>query len=160
MADIGADGNVRVGWITSISNKQAPTVAELTAGLLLTSVMSAAGLAGWQPNTNKVNNRKLDSTFNSSDVGTVEIPDPSLQFFKQTGTDTIYNTLTVGATGFVVIRRSIASATAWTAGQLLVMVAPAKCGYRRWVDVEENTDERWEVPILITAQPAFDAIVA
>lgn len=158
--DIPADGNVRVAWLTSIANKPAPTVAELNAGLLLTSVATATGLTGWQPDTASVGNRKLDSTFNSSDVGTISINDPTLQFFKQTGTDTIYNTLVFGAVGFIVIRRSLASATAWASAQLLVGVYPAKCAQRRWVDVEENSMERWEVQMKITSAPAFDAVVA
>ena len=160
MPDIPSDGNVRVSWVTTIASKAAPTVAELNAGLLLTSVAAADGLAGWQPNTHSVPNRKLDSTFNSSDVGTIQIDDPLLRFFKQSGTDTIYTTLVKNAAGFVVIRRSLPSATAWASTQLLVMVVPAKCGQRRWLDVEENTNERWEVPIKITAEPAFDAVVA
>jgi hypothetical protein len=161
IADIPVDGNVRVVWMASApANKAAPTVAELNAGLLLTSVLAADGLTGWQPETASIGNRKLDSTFNSQDVGTVSIDEPLFRFFKQTGTDTIYNTLTVFATGTVAIRRSLPSATGWATGQLLVGVYPSKCGYRKWLDVEENTMERWEVPIRITAQPAFDAVVA
>jgi hypothetical protein len=160
VADIPADGNVRVAWVTSIANKAAPTVAELNAGLLLTSLMTADGLGGWQPKTASIGNRKLDSTFNSSDVGSVSIDESTLTVYKQTGTDTIYNTLVKNAAGFVVIRRSLPSGTAWATSQLLVMVAPAKCAQRGWEPVEENTMERWAVEIKITAEPAFDAVVA
>lgn len=160
MPDIPADGNIRVSWVTSIANKAAPTVAELNAGLLLTSILAADGLAGWQADTATIGNRKLDSTFNSSDVGSVSIDDPILRFFKQSGTDTIYTTLVKNAAGFIVIRPSLPSSTAWAATQLLIGVYPAKCKQRRWLDREENTMERYEVPIAITAEPAFDAVVA
>lgn len=160
MADIPSDGNIRVAWLTAVANKAAPTVGELNLGLLLTSVASAEGMSGWQPDTASVPNRKLDSTFNSSDVGTISIDDPVMQFFKQTGTDTIYNTFNKGAPGFIVIRRSLASSVGWAAGQLLQGVYPAKAGQRRWLDVEENTNERWEVPFKINGEPAFDAVVA
>jgi hypothetical protein len=161
VADIQADGNVRVTWMASPpANKQAPTVAELNAGLLLTSVITSDGLAGWQPESARIGNRKLDSTFNSQFIGSVSMEDALLRFYKQTGTDTIYNTLTVLATGTLAIRRSLPSATAWASTQLLVMVAPVQCGYRKWLDVDENSMERWEVSMAITATPAFDAVVA
>lgn len=160
MADIPADGNIRVTFATSIANKAAPTAAELNAGIQLQSTASAEGLSGWQPETASIGNRKLDSTFESSDVGSISIEDPMMQFFKQDGTDTIYNTMSKGTPGFIVIRRSIGSSTAWAASQKLVGVFPVKCGQRRWLDTEPNTMERWEMPFKITAEPAFDAVVA
>ena len=72
MADIPCDGNVRVVWMTSPpANKNAPTVAELTAGLLLTSALASDGLAGWQPDTDRVQAPKLDSTFTATGVGSM-----------------------------------------------------------------------------------------
>lgn len=163
MADNPSDGNVRVSWIPGaggIANKAAPTVAELNAGLLLTSLMTADGLAGWAPDTASIGNRKLDSTFNSSDVGSISIEDPTLRFYKQVTGDTIYTTLVKLAVGFVVIRRVLPSGTAWATSQLLMGVYPAKCSQRKWIDMEENTMDRWEVQMKITAEPAFDAVVA
>jgi len=163
MADIPADGNIRVTWVPGaggIANKAAPTVAELNAGILLTSLLAADGFTGWQADTASIGNRKLDSTFNSSDVGSISIDDPILRFFKQTGTDTVYTTLVKLAVGFIVVRPSLPSATAWASSQLLIGVYPAKCKQRRWLDREENTMERYEVPIAITAEPYFDAVVA
>lgn len=160
MADNPSDGNVRVSWVTAIASKAAPTVAELNAGLLLTSLMTADGLAGWVPKTADIGNRKLDSTFDSTDVGTISIDDSTLRFYKQVTGDTIYTTLTKLAAGFVVIRRVLPSATAWATGQLLMGVYPAKCAQRAWVAMEENTMDRWEVSMKITAEPFFDAVVA
>jgi hypothetical protein len=39
-------------------------------------------------------------------------------------------------------------------------VYPAKCGETAWLDAEENTDERYEVPIKVTAKPNTRATVA
>lgn len=163
MADNPSDGNVRVSWVPGaggIANKAAPTVAELNAGLLLTSLMTADGLSGWAAVTASINNRKLDSTFNSADVGSVSIDNALLRFFKQVTGDTIYTTLVKGAVGFVVIRRVLPSGTAWATSQLLLGVFPSKCAQRTWVDMDENTMDRWEVQMKITAEPAFDAVVA
>lgn len=163
MADNPSDGNIRVSWVpgaAGIANKAAPTVAELNAGLLLTSLMTSDGLAGWAPTTADVGNRKLDSTFNSTDVGSISIEDSTLRFYKQVTGDTIYTTLTKLAVGFVVIRRVLPSATAWATSQLLMGVYPSKCSQRTWVPMEENTMDRWEVQMKITVEPAFDAVVA
>jgi hypothetical protein len=158
--DIPSDGNIRVSWVTSIAVITAPTVAELNLGLLLASIATGDGLVAFQPDTADVPTRKLNSTFNSVDVGTISMSGTMLRFYKQSGVDTIHNTLVKNAVGFVVIRRSLPSATAWASSQLLQGVYPAKCGQRRWLDVEENTEERYEVPLKITAEPAFDAVVA
>lgn len=160
MPDISSDGNIRVSFLTSVASKPAPTVAELNAGLLLTSVASAEGLSGWQPDTASVTARKLDSKFTATNVGTISIDDAMMQFFKQTGTDTIYNTFLYGTLGFIVIRRSLPSTTAWAATQLLQGVYPVAVGQKRWLDPEENTMERYEVPFKIRDEPAFDAVVA
>lgn len=160
MPDISADGNIRVQFVVSIASKASPTAAELNGGLRLDAVASAAGLIGWEPSTASVNNRKLSSTFNSSDVGSISIDESTIEFFKQSGTDTIYTTLVKLATGFIVIRRSVAAATTFSATQLLQGVYPVRCGQRTWMGVEENTNERWRMPFKITDEPAFDAVVA
>jgi hypothetical protein len=159
VADIISDGNVRVYWVSAIANTSAPTVAELNAGIALQSTMTPDGLVGFQPKTNDVPNRKLDSTFNTVDVGTVMVSDVALRFYKQTATDTIYNTLTKGTAGFIVIRRSLSSGTAWASSQA-VQVWPAKCGETAWLDPEQDTEERYEIPIKITTQPVIRASVA
>lgn len=160
MPDIVSDGNIRVSWLTACANIAAPTVSEVNAGLLLAGVASSDGLSGWQPDTATIPNRKLNSTFNSGDVGSISIEDALIRFFKQSGTDTTYTTLIKNAAGFILIRRSLPSATAYASSQLLQGVYPAKCGQRRWLDVEENTMERYEVPFKITSEPAFDAVIA
>lgn len=160
MADIGSDGNIRVVFVVSLGSKASPTAAELNGGLRLDLVASAEGMTGWEPSTASVNNRKLSSTFNSQDVGSISIEEPQMEFFKQAGTDTIYTTLVKLASGFIAIRRSLAAGTTFSATQLLQGVYPVRCGQRIWVGVEENTNERWRMPFKITDEPAFDAVVA
>lgn len=160
MPDISSDGNIRVSWVTTIANKNAPTVGELNAGLLLTGLIAADGFTGWQATNAKVNARKLDSTFTAQGVGTVSIEDALLRLYKQSGGDTAFTTLVKNAAGFIVARPSLPSATAWASAQLLIGVYPSVCMQRRWLDREENTMERYEVPIAISAEPAFDVTVA
>lgn len=159
MADIISDGNTRVTWVTSIASKSAPTAAELNGGLTLQSTMTPDGLMNFQPSTNKVPNRKLDGLFETSDVGTTSFGDMGLKFYKQSGTDTIFNTLTKYTAGYVVVRKSIAVATAYATSQL-VQVYPAKCGETSWLDPEADTEERYMIPILLTDSPVIRAVVA
>lgn len=159
MADIVSDANTRVAWVPTIANIAAPTVAELNAGMLLHSTMSADGLVSFRPETADIPNTKLDSDFNTVDVGRTNITGSMLRFFKQTGTDTIYDTLLKGTAGYVVIRKSTPASTAWASSQK-VQVYPSKCGEAAWLDPEENTDERYEVPIKITSKPNLRATVA
>lgn len=163
MADIPADGNIRVAWVTSIGNQNAPTVAELNAGLDLTTFITADGLTGLQPDTADVPADSLASKFNATSNGRTSFSNTQLQLKKQTGTDTAYNTLTRDTSGFLVVRRSVSYATAWTSGQA-VQVYPALCEETAWVDYAPNTLERYIVGIKITAGagtgPSLRAAVA
>jgi hypothetical protein len=153
MADIPADGNIRAYWVTSIASQNAPTATELNAGIDLTSTITADGLMGLQPDTADIDVSSLASTFNAVDNGRVSFSGTKLRLKKQTSTDTIFNTLTKGTAGFLVVRRSVAQATAWASAQG-VEVYPAKCGETARVDFEPNSLERYEIPIKITAGAA------
>jgi len=159
MADVTADGKTRVYWVTSISNIQAPTTTELNAGIALQSTMTADGLNGFQPATADVDTSALDSTFTTMVNGRTSFSNTSLRLKRQSGTDTIFTTLTRDTAGYVVIRRSITASTAWASSQA-IEVYPALCGEVSRMDPAPNTVERYEVPIKITSSPALRAAVA
>jgi hypothetical protein len=159
MADITADGKTRVLWVTAIANIQLVTTTELGLGIALNSTITADGLIGFRPDTADVDTSALDSTFNTMVNGRTSFSGTMLRLKKQSGTDTIFTTLTRDTAGFVVIRRSLAVATAFATGQGLE-VYPALCGEVARVDVEPNSLERYEIPIKITASPALRAAVA
>lgn len=150
MADITGDGKIRVYWVTSIASQNAPTTTELNAGIDLTSTLTADGLMGFQPDTADVDTSSLASTFNAVGNGRASFSNTRLRLKKQSGTDTIFTTLTRDTAGFIVIRRSIAQSTAWASSQACE-VYPALCGELARVDFEPNTVERYEIPIKITA---------
>lgn len=159
MADIISDGKTRVAWLFAIANIASVTTTEANAGILLHPTMTDDGLVGFKPTTNSVPNRKLDSDFNTVDVGSVAVGDTMARLYKQDGTDTIYDTLVYGLAGFIIIRRSIAAATAWASGQK-IQVWPAKCGEVSWMDPEADTEERYEIPMKITVKPNLRAVIA
>lgn len=159
MADITADGKTRVYWVTSIGNINAPTTAELNAGIALQSTMTADGLNGFQPATADVDTSALDSTFSTMVNGRTSFSNTSLRIKKQSGTDTIFTTLVRDTAGYVVIRRSVTASTAWASAQA-IEVYPALCGEVSRMDPEPNSVERYEIPIKITSSPALRSAVA
>jgi hypothetical protein len=159
MADITADGKTRVAWVPSIANINAPTTTELNAGILLQSTLTADGFTGFRPDTADVDTSSLDSTFNTMVNGRTSFSNTMFRLKKQSGTDTIFTTLVRDAAGYVVVRRSVASGTAWTSTQA-IEVYPALCGEVARVDPEPNSVERYEIPIKITGAPALRAAVA
>lgn len=159
MADITSDGKTRAYWVTTISNINAPTTTELNAGIALHSTLTADGLAGFQPETADVDTSSLDSTFSTMVNGRTSFSGTLLRLKKQSGTDTIFTTLTRDTAGYVVIRRSLAASTAWASAQA-IEVYPALCGEVSRIDPEANTVERYEVPIKITSAPALRSAVA
>jgi len=159
MPDITADGKTRVFWVFSIASQAAPTVAELNAGIQLNSTMTADGLAGFNPSTADVDTSALDSIFNTTVNGRTSFSNTLLRLKRQSGTDTIFTTLTRDTAGFVVVRRSIAASTGWASTQLCE-VYPAVCEEVSRLDPAPNTIERYEVGIKITLSPSLRATVA
>lgn len=160
MADIVSDGFTRVAWVTAIASIAAPTTTELNAGILLHDVMTSDGFNGFQPDTTAIPTSKFSAVFDTNQPGRITYSGTLLRFCKQTGTDTIYNTLYAkGVAGFVVVRRSLAAATAWASTQP-IEVYPAVTGQGRKLDPAPNTLERWESPLMFSASPNLLAAVA
>lgn len=159
MADIVVDGFTRVAYVSAIANTASPTTTELNAGILLQSVMTPDGLIGFEPNTADVDNSALNSTFDTVTIGRDSYKGTMLRFKKQTGTDTTWNTLTRGTTGYIVVRRDIDNSTAWASTQA-VEVYPVIFGQRRRITPAANEVTKWEVDAKITTTPNPFAAVA
>lgn len=159
MPDIVADGRTRAYWVTTIANQAAPTTTELNAGIALQGTITADGLAGLQPETASVDTSSLASTFNTAVNGRTSFSNMKLRFKKQSGTDTIFTTLTRDTAGFLVIRRSVLETAAWASTQG-VEVYPVICGELARMDPEPNTVERYEIPLTVTATPSLRGAVA
>jgi hypothetical protein len=159
VADIVVDGFTRVAYVPTIASQIAPTTTELNAGILLQSVMTPDGLTGFEPTTADVDNSALNSTFDTKTIGRDSFSGTKLIFKKQSGTDTVYNTLTRGTAGYIVVRRYIDNATAWASSQV-VEVYPVIFGQTRNLAPTANTVTKWEVDTKITSSPSIRAAVA
>jgi hypothetical protein len=159
MVDSNADGRIRIYSVPAIANIAAPTVAELNAGVDLSGLMTPDGLVGFEPDTGDVDNSKINSTFSTVSAGRVSFSGTLIRLIKQTGTDTVYNTLVYGFATNIVVRRDITSATAWATSQA-VEVYPVQCGEIRNLAPEANSVHKYEVFTKITSQPNLRATTA
>lgn len=159
MADIPVDGKTRVAYVPTIANKAAPSVSELNAGTLLQTLITADGLIGFEPETADVDTTSLASEFDTVTIGRDSFSGTMLRLKKQSGTDTAFDTLIRGATGFLAVRRYVPQAQAWAAADK-VNVYPIICGQTRELQPEANTVARYEVPTKIHDEPVLRAVVS
>lgn len=159
MSDIPIDGKVKVWAVASIADISAPTTSELNAGIRLALTMTADGLGGFKAETADVDTSSLASTINTATNGRDSYPGLLLRLKKQTGTDTIHDTLVRGYETNIVIRRYVDEDTAWASSDD-VQVFPVICAQRSDVAPEPNTLGRYEVPLKLRADPDINAVVA
>jgi hypothetical protein len=159
MADVFADAQCRVGFTAAVSNIALPTVAELNAGILLHDTITDDGLVGFEAASALIPTTPLSGAFDTNYPGRDAFSNTLIRFKKQTATDTIFNTFVKYTTGFIVIRRGIAVATAWATSQP-VEVYPVTCGREKRLQPVPNSLEKWEMPFVVSGQPNLRAAVA
>ena len=157
MPDIISDGATKVSWVTTISNTAAPTTAELNAGVALESFITPDGLS-LNTSTDPVDNTSIASTQSTQVAGRrndeVEIT------FKQQGQGAApWTTFASRPNGYLVVRRGVATATAWTAAQK-VQVFPAQAGDRQMIAPAPNEVEKFSVKCFISGVVQDAATVA
>lgn len=145
-------------WVPSIANIAAPTVSELTVGSIRvsTNMLTATGFA---PETAGVPISGIEDDFDVSVPGRRSFSNMMMQFKRQPGTDTVYNTLAPDAIGNLVRRRSINVDTAVASAQKLE-VYPVTVGEPSVVDFEPNQVERYNVPFFPNSRPNLRSTVA
>lgn len=157
MADIPstpADGAVKVVWVPTIANPDAPTVAEVTA-------VSAVDLScyltsdGWTTGSDEqtVSDDRLCDTQNYERPGSSSRT-LSLKYVENPGSTTdnkAYTTLTPRTTGFFVVRRGPIYSTALAAGDK-VQVWPVQMGIYDWQPPERNSVLRVQQKAFVTGK--------
>lgn len=159
MADIIVDGKTRVAFVATIADPTGPTVAELGAGVELSDVLTADGLVGFEADTADVDNSSIASTFDTVLPGRASYSGTMLRLKKQSGIDTVFDTLVREAAGSIVVRRDVPANQAWAAGDD-VEVYHGRAGETRMLAPEKNTVRRYEVPWKIDQEPELRAVVA
>lgn len=159
MGDITVDATTKVQFCTSVADITAPTEAEIGAGISLEGTMTPDGLMGFEASTTAVDNSSLKSRFNTTRPGRTSFTDTALQFKKQDGTDTIWNTLVRDTEGFIIVRRYVDADTDFAADDK-VSVFPIACGDTIDITPAANEVAKWKVQTFITEEPELRAVVA
>ena len=161
MADLLADGNIKVTWAVTVANVSAPTVAELTAGTAvdLECLITLDGL-DIKGDTASVDNTALCSTDDTEEPGRVSYNIELTAKRKDTTLeDKAWNTLVDRAQGYLVVRRSTAATTAWTASQPCE-VYPVRCGRPVMEAPEKNSAQKFKVKLFNNVKCDPRAVVA
>lgn len=151
------EGMTKVSWVVTLSSVSSPTAIQLTAGTDITTFLTKDGLA-ISLSQNNVENTSLAETFDSQLVGSWG-GDPALTIKRDNPTDSAWNLFEWGATGFLVVRRGVAFATAFAAAQK-VEVYPSQAHEAVPNDTAANAQATAMVKLAITAQPNLRAVVA
>lgn len=159
MAAIIIDGRVRVTWCGSggIANIAAPTTTELNAGSALEQIITPDGL-NIGASTNGVDTSALKSTFNTMRAGRRSY-DISITLHHDDTADLGFTLFIYRTTGFLVVRRLIDAATAWTSTQK-VEVFPLDTGERTEVPPKQDSTGDMTVPFFLMADPNTRAVIA
>lgn len=157
MPRYASDGKILVYWVTTISNKAAPTVAELNAGTRLSGFLTKDGL-NINLSSNNVDNADLEDTFDAQDVGTYS-GTIELTMFRDDTTDTAWNLAVYGTSGYLVVREGPLASVAWTAAQK-AQVYPARMHDPLPVPPAGNEQRKFKLTLPITDTPSLKATVA
>ncbi len=157
MADIIADGMVKVGWVTTLSSLTSPTAVQITAGVDLESFLTPDGL-GIELGDEAVDTSALNSTFSTEKAGrgTVSI---ELTFKDQGQANAPWTTFASRPAGYLVVRTGVATTTDWTAAQK-VDIYTVKAGDRKPLAPAANEVAKFSIQLFSTTDPSIAATVA
>jgi hypothetical protein len=144
MADIPstpADGNVKVAWVPTIASTTAPKVSELTgaSAIDLSCYLSADGFTPSLDEAVISDDRLCDTeTFEQPGRATRSLQVTYIDNSNTTDDNDAYETLTPGATGYIVVRRGKPYDTTFATADK-VDVWPVKCGKQSDLPPEANS---------------------
>jgi len=152
-----SEGRTNVYWATAVANKAAPTVAEITAAVALTTFITKSGVQT-PITTNNVDSAMISETFDSQVTGSwgSEI---ELTMKRDNTADTAWNLCVYGTAGFLIIDRFRNSGTLPSVGNK-VEVWPAQMHQPAVVPPAANTLVTFVEKFAVTSQPNLSATVA
>ncbi len=146
MAKYPFEKHTRVSWVPSIGSLALPNTVELNAGTLLTCHLTKDGLNPGG-STNGIDSGALCSNIDGQIAGSVSFS-ATLKFFRYDDTDTAWDLVSWGDSGFLVIRRGLAYDTIWGVGQD-VEVYQAQFGEPVVAGSAANTLTTFEVSLFV-----------
>ncbi|GAY07505.1 hypothetical protein [Pseudonocardia sp. N23] len=148
--------------MTTIVDQDAPTVAELSAGMDLECQITPDGL-GREASDETVDTSRLWSVFTTMQVGrtSFEVSVTLVRLDESISgvDDDAYHNLTKGTRGYLVIRDNLPASTGYAATQE-VEVYPVQCGTRSKANPAANELQTFSLPLNVTGDPSLAAVVA
>jgi hypothetical protein len=156
MADLGFDGMVACWFVPTIADISAPKAAtEINAvgALALHPRLTPDGLKT-PAGTDNIDNSKMASTFTTHKVGRRKFDGLSIKYIRgdAVGEAAFDTTLVYQASGYLVVRRSVASSVAAAAAQK-VEVYPVQCEEPVYSDPAPNALQDVTVNFQLTSDP-------
>ena len=157
------DGNVRAVLVPAIADKDAPTAAELTAGIDISCYLTGDGLAISVDQAAITDERQCStSTFekrgrktHSVDVTYID----NSNSVAHAAFNAAREALDEGSVHYLVTRRNLPYETAFAAAQK-VRVYPIEAGFPAEVPGEANSVTRSTSKLFVTGDPGIDVAVA
>lgn len=157
MSRLVYEGRTNVYWAITITNKAAPTVAQITAATELTDFVAKDGVAV-NINSNNVDSATIAETFDSEVVGSYG-GSLQLTMFRDDTADTAWDLCVYGTNGFLIIDRFNPSGTLPAATDK-VEVWPAQMHEPAPQNSAANTQQRFIETFAVTSAPVLKAVVA
>jgi hypothetical protein len=123
---VPADGNVKVAWVPTIADQDAPTATELNAAGALDITCGIVG-GGFTTNAEQTTSEdiRLCSRQTFQDLGDISYSIEAIEYIitpqdvSPTGENKIYRTLAPGTTGYIVVRWGTDYADAFAASDVV-----------------------------------------
>ena len=156
------DGNVRAVLVPAVADKDAPTAAELTAGIDISCYLTGDGLAISVDQATITDERLCStSTFEKRGRKTHSV---DVTYIDNTNSvahasfNEAREALDEGSVHYLVTRRNLPYETAFAASQL-VRVYPIEAGFPAEVAGEANSVTRSTSKLFVTGDPGIDVAV-
>lgn len=156
MARYPADGRVKIYAVPTISNISAPTVAQLNAGIDLTSFFPKDGFAP-STNQNSVATASLADTYDTSVPGTEGGP-MTLTLKRDNTTDTAWDHFVRDLAEFLVVREGPLASGVWATGNK-VQVYPFTSHDPTPNETATNEERTFSVTLEPNAKPDRKSVV-
>lgn len=152
MTAIAHDGNVKWYWAPAVADISAPSVAEITAAVLIPNITNY----DTPSSESEVDVSDIDDLYDTSVVGTGKAGPITLTIKRDDTTETQgWDLFTFRDTGFL-----IKSPFGPAAAAAKVEVYPAQVGQRRPEGYGRNTAQKFMVSFYVTDSPDLDAAVS
>jgi hypothetical protein len=151
------DGQIRIQVVATIASIAAPTTAELNAGTAVTNFVTKDGLTV-PAEQNYVDNFSLAETYNAQVVGSFGGPITMIGI-RDNATDTFWDLVVYGTNTHLVVRRGVATATAYSSTQK-VEVYPIQWHEPLPMQTAQDEQGKFTAAAAVRSQPNLKAVVA